>query len=209
MLRRWLLGALVACALVPATRSDDGDHSANNGGRFAGGGGGGGGDDDEGLVEAIDWHEWITDDEHQQQHPPPAAPPKAWSATRSAPSNKPSSSGVADLSWGPHRAAWAALANASNGGGRDGGGAAPRPPVFLLAGIASTRLVNWRETACKRGSNIKVRAASSQHGIPRWWSLSCLYSPPFQLPAFSGARGGVGEPEEAARDDDHRPDLLG
>jgi len=56
--------------------------------------------------------------------------------------------GADDLHWAKHRA-WPRLANASSS-------LSPRPPVFLLAGIASTRLLNWREKTC-RGTNIKAR----------------------------------------------------
>jgi len=56
--------------------------------------------------------------------------------------------GTDDLHWAKRRA-WPQLANASST-------SSPRPPIFLLAGIASTRLLNWREKTC-RGTNIKAR----------------------------------------------------
>lgn len=55
--------------------------------------------------------------------------------------------GHEELSW-KNSPAWGLLSNSS--------AVAPRPPIFLLAGIASTRLVNWRDKEC-RGSNIKAR----------------------------------------------------
>ena len=56
--------------------------------------------------------------------------------------------GSPDLSWTSYLS-WQALANSTLG--------APRPPIFLIPGIASTRLVNWREKRCRRGSKIKAR----------------------------------------------------
>jgi hypothetical protein len=85
--------------------------------------------------DSIDWHEWITDDEHRD------------------------SPGSEMLSWSSHQA-WGTLLNGSSSSTPPTTATrttrAPRPPVFLLAGIASTRLVNWREKQC-RGSNIKAR----------------------------------------------------
>lgn len=114
----------------------------------------------------IDWHEWVTADEIV--------------------SSPLEIGGFSDLSWSS-RAAWNSLANSSTG--------TPRPPIFLLPGIASSRLVNWREKRCRRGSPIKARdvvwvnvgkliestAGSWIMGDTTCWYLSLSQSSLFQV----------------------------